>query len=309
VTASPKTLRYRNRLTLTLLRLRGGRVVAGFHALEEPAHVVDVHGECLLPEEPIIRAWQALREAWGPGARHLPPGGRLRLTLRAAASGVSLLVEGGSPDWDASAVASLAAFTAVWHRPEGEARARRVAGESVEDVWGGEALPVEGAAFLQVNREAAALLRHHVLDIVGAGTGRAVDGYCGVGVYGRELARQGWVVTGIELDPDACDAARRQAPAGLEIVEGRVELHLADALPADLVLLNPPRTGIHASIPRLLVERPVERVVYVSCDPATLARDAARLEEAYELRAIRSFDLFPQTPHVETVARFESRGS
>ncbi len=307
VSASPSPLHYRNRLTFTLRRLRGGRVVAGFHELHEPARVIDVRGECLLAEAPIMRAWTGLRTAWGPGARHLPSGGRLRLTLRGAAGGVSLLVEGGGSGWDAAEISPLDLVAGIWHRPDDETRAHRVAGEDVEELWGGETLPIGAGAFLQVNREASDLLRDHVIELAGSDAGRAVDGYCGVGFYGRELARRGWTVTGIELDEEACAAARHEAPKGLGIVQGPVEEHLAETLPADLVLLNPPRAGLHESIPPLLIERPVGHLVYVSCDPATLARDAARLAPAYELAAMRAFDLFPQTPHVETVVRFTAR--
>jgi len=305
VRASQHAFHYRNRLTFTLRRLRAGRVVAGFHALDEPAWVVDVHGECLLPEEPVGQAWQALRAAWGPEARHLPSGGNLRLTLRSGTGGVSLLVDGGSRGWEATELASLDALTDIWHRPEDAERPYRVVGTPMKELWGGEILPVAGGVFLQVNREAAEVLREYVLDEVGSEGGEAVDAYCGVGFYGRDLARRGWRVTGIEMDAGACATARHDAPPGLDIVEGPVERHLSEALPADLVLLNPPRTGLDALIPPLLVERPVRRIVYVSCDPATLARDAARLSAGYDLSAIHAFDLFPQTPHVETVARFD----
>ena len=71
---------YRNRMSFTLKRLRNGRVVAGLHRFGAPGRVVDIDDECLLPEEPVLRTWVALRRAWGPGARRLPPGGSLRLT-------------------------------------------------------------------------------------------------------------------------------------------------------------------------------------------------------------------------------------
>jgi tRNA/tmRNA/rRNA uracil-C5-methylase (TrmA/RlmC/RlmD family) len=80
-----------------------------------------------------------------------------------------------------------------------------------------------------------------------------------------------------------------------------VEKELKRRLPADLVLLNPPRTGLEASIPATLEAKPAEKVVYVSCDPATLARDLKRLGTRYRVRKVRAFDLFPQTGHVETV--------
>lgn len=306
VVPSPHTFGYRNRLTFTLRRLRGGRVVAGFHALGRPGHVVDVHDECLLPEAPIARAWIRLREAWGPGARHLPAGGKLRLTLRSAAGGVTLLVQGGAPGWDAAEIATVSEIAAIRHQPDADASERLVAGADVEEEWGDASFPLSGAAFVQVNREAAELLARHVVSEAGKGE-HAVDAYCGVGVYGRALAARGWRVTGIERDPAACRAAAYEAPDGVRIVEGAVEDRLASALPADLVVLNPPRTGLHARVPEILVERPAGALLYVSCDPATLARDAGHLAEAYELLDLRSFDLFPQTPHVETVARFRMR--
>jgi len=156
---------------------------------------------------------------------------------------------------------------------------------------------------VQVNRTAADAVVAHVLANVGAGAS-AVDAYCGVGVYGRALARLGWRVTGVEWDAEACAAAAHEAPGGFHVVEGPVEVHLSELLPADLVVLNPPRTGLEESVPEALNDRPPGRVVYVSCDPATLARDARRLQPRFRLASLRCFDLFPQTAHVETVAVF-----
>jgi 23S rRNA (uracil1939-C5)-methyltransferase len=129
-----------------------------------------------------------------------------------------------------------------------------------------------------------------------------VDAYCGVGTYARELARRGAEVTGIEVDPAACAAAWNDAPDTLSIVQGRVEERLAAVLPTDLLILNPPRSGVHNSVPDVIRASAPGRVIYVSCDPATLARDVARLIDAYTLVEIQAFDFFPQTAHVETVA-------
>lgn len=313
VAASPSRLRYRNRITLTVLRLRGGRVVAGFHALERPDRLVDMTDECLLPEEPLVHAWAALRQAWGPGARRLPGGRELRITLRSVEDGVAILVRGGGAGWDpGNLLDSVPGGRALWHQPEG-GTPTRVAGAPTEEIWEGERVPVGGRAFLQVNREAAAALTAHVLDLVDDPTPtdgddaaklHAVDAYSGVGVYGRALARRGWRVTGIELDAEACAAAAHDAPDGFEVVEGRVEERLAGCLPADLVIANPPRTGLDERVPQLLVASAPARLIYVSCDPATLARDTVRLAPAYTLTGVRSFDLFPHTAHVETVALF-----
>jgi hypothetical protein len=283
-------------------------MLAGFHALGRPDRVVDVGGECLLPEPAILSAWEALRIACD-GARVLPSGRELRVTLRALEAGVAVLVKGGADGWDPGLLLErVPGLVSVWHQPGDEQAPRRVAGEVVEEVWGEERVPVSGHAFLQVNRAAAQALTAHVLAQAGA-PARAVDAYCGIGVYGRALARKGWRVQGIELDADACEGARHAAPAGFTVRAGRVEEILPETLPADLIILNPPRTGLDAGIPAVLARHRPASIVYVSCDPATLARDVGRLREAFSVTALRSFDLFPQTSHVETVAVLSAQGA
>ncbi len=309
VIPSPVRTGYRNRLTFTVRARARDRFVAGFHALGNPDRIVDVGTECLLPEAPILEAWAAIRGALRSGALPLQETGELRLTLRSLEAGVVLLVKGGRPGWDpASLLAQVPGLAGVWHHASGEPAPRRVAGALLHEAWGEDRVPMGGQAFLQVNRGAAESLVAFVLAQAGS-PGRAIDAYCGIGVYGRALARRGWEVQGIELDADACAGARHDAPLGFRVFEGRAEDRLAGLLPADLVVLNPPRTGIHEGVPTALLRHLPRTVVYVSCDPATLARDAGRLKEAYRLADIRSFDLFPQTSHVETVAVLAARGA
>lgn len=305
VEASPETFGYRNRMTFTLRRIGGHGVVAGLHASDDPDRIVDVGDECLLPEPPVAEAWQRLRRVWRSGGRPLPAAHELRLTLRTVDDQVLFVVRGGADEWHpGELVERVGGVRAVWHHPSGRHRPTRVFGEA----WGDERVPVAGYAFLQVNRKAADGLVQYVLDQRGSGS-TAVDAYCGVGVYGRALARDGWEVTGIERDPDAAAAARHDAPEGFRVLEGPVEDHLGAHLPADLVILNPPRTGVQEWVPGMLSYHRPGRVIYVSCDPATLARDSARLLPAYRLESLRAFDLFPQTPHVETVAVFTAARS
>jgi 23S rRNA (uracil1939-C5)-methyltransferase len=175
-----------------------------------------------------------------------------------------------------------------------------------------------------VNEEAALALRAHVLErcvASGSSTGSltAVDAYCGAGVYGLALAAEGWSVRGIESDPTASGQARVNSDAALSkatassgsfaVHEGRVESLLPTLLPADLLVLNPPRSGLQEDVPKHVLERPPARIVYVSCDPATLARDLKRLSDRYTLDGVRAFDLFPQTAHVETVAELSLRST
>jgi 23S rRNA (uracil1939-C5)-methyltransferase len=307
VVASPHEFGYRNRVSFTLVRLRSG-VRAGFHELHRPDRVLDIGAACLMPEPAVAAAWGELRQHWGPDARRLPSGLRLRLTLRGSANArTALLIQGGygagQPDELLSLIPSL---DAVWHQPRADVEPLLLAGaQRLEESWHDEHVSLAGAIFLQVNRGTAHLLEDHVLEVAGDVAGQhVVDAYCGVGLHARRLARQGARVTGIELDAQALAEARRAVPAG-EFMAARVEDVLHMALPADLVVLNPPRAGMAAEAVAALRTAPPARLVYVSCDPATLARDIERLAPVYAVRSIRCFDLFPQTSHVETVAELE----
>jgi 23S rRNA (uracil1939-C5)-methyltransferase len=86
-----------------------------------------------------------------------------------------------------------------------------------------------------------------------------------------------------------------------------VEHTLHRELPADIVILNPPRRGVQRPVVDALLGRPPARIIYVSCNPATLARDLKGLAGSFELASCRAFDLFPQTAHVETVATLSRR--
>lgn len=299
---APQETRYRSRVTFTLRRLRGGRTVAGFHALNRPAHVLDIGGECLLPTAPLAEVWSALRAGWGDGARYLPAAARLRLTLREAADGVELTVGGGDEGWNPSRlVDAVPGLSAVWHTPK-HAETRLVAGLTSD---GG------GGAFEQVNRAAAAALRARVVEAVGHPSeegGRVVDAYCGVGEYGRALAELGWDVEGVEVDPGAVEAANSGAPERFRAVRRPVEDNTEGDWAADVVVLNPPREGVAPSALSELALAAPSRIVYVSCDPATLARDVAALSERYDVTEISAFDLFPQTAHVEAVLILRHRG-
>lgn len=326
---------YRNRVSFTLKRLRGGRLVVGFHARGRPGHIVDIHDECLLPEAPIARLWPRLREVWGKGASLLPAGRELRVTLRAVEEGVLLAIDGGRvrgggrpvPEAERDSVSeaeraergarraaadagqlceALPELAAVWHRPE-EGEWTLLAGAAVcHDTTGGERVVVGPGAFTQVNREAASAVHDAVRAGIGELAGRRiVDGYCGVGLHGRRLARDGARVIGLEVDPAAIESAREGAPEGFEVIEGAAETTLPSVLPADVVIVNPPRVGLHAGVPEALRAEPPGTIVYVSCDPATLARDLKRLGSQWSIRSVQSFDLFPQTSHIETVVTLE----
>ncbi len=158
--------------------------------------------------------------------------------------------------------------------------------------------------FFQVN---ALLLDRFVAEATGNESGEvALDLYAGVGLFTLPLARRFEKVIGVESDPPAAKCARANlAGNGISNVEfhnERVERWLAGFKGrADLILLDPPRSGASEAVSPILQLKP-PTIRYVSCDPTTLARDLRRLAEGgYKIAAITAFDLFPQTYHVETM--------
>jgi 23S rRNA (uracil1939-C5)-methyltransferase len=305
IVPSPLEVRYRNRVTFTLRRLHGEKVVAGFRERLRKGRVLDVGPECLLPEEPLAELWGRLRAGWGPGASLLPGGRELRLGLRMGKDGGGLTVRGGYGNGDPrKLLAEVENLSSIW-REGRDGVVRHLAGDAELPVfWGGEDIAMSGAGFTQVNAGAGELLYAYVLSQAASPNKvRIIDAYCGMGVLGRAMARQGNEVVGIDIRPGA--AAIEHLQGSFTVREGRVEEELAETLPADLIILNPPRSGVDSAVATLLVERPVPKVLYMSCDPGTLGRDLERMGAAYEVRDVRSFDLFPQTEHVETVVSLE----
>lgn len=303
IAPSPLELGYRSRVRFTLKRLRGGEVIAGFHKLGSPGHIVDVVGECLLPEEGVLQVWEGIRESWGAGASLLPRGTTLHLTVRSVQEGVILLIEGGHGLGRAEGLLdAVPGLVAIWVKNGGRPAVLAAGTEDTSEVRGEETLSLGPDSFLQVNTTAADRLLHSVVEAVGAEAGlRVVDAYCGPGILARKLVGLGCLVTAIEVDTRATEAASRGNPAGLDVRAGRVEDLLPRALPSDVVVVNPPRTGLDIEVTQALRETPPTRLVYVSCDPATLARDVKHLAPSYTVDSVHGFDLFPQTAHVETL--------
>jgi tRNA/tmRNA/rRNA uracil-C5-methylase (TrmA/RlmC/RlmD family) len=166
-------------------------------------------------------------------------------------------------------------------------------------------------SFWQSHQGAPSLLTQAVIQYAGAKPGDHIfDLYGGVGLFSAALIAKVGVsgrVTLIENDSDAITDARRNfaTEENVEIVEERVERALDHYVRADVVVVDPPRAGLGAKTCAQLVELSPRTIVYVSCDPASLARDSRILVDAgYKLDQIRALDLFPMTQHIECVARF-----
>ena len=192
---------------------------------------------------------------------------------------------------------------------------------------GGQWFTLDAASFFQVNTDAAQLLAREVTtqllpvlpgnsaDAPGrSASGRLLDLYCGVGAPGLLLARHVADTCGLEYDARAVRLARRNAAAlGCRGVwqagdAGKLLSGRADAPGSfDAALVDPPRAGMDAAVREHLLRLRPPHILLVSCNPATLARDAAHMSRDYELLAIRPVDLFPHTPHLESVSLWQRR--
>jgi 23S rRNA (uracil1939-C5)-methyltransferase len=291
---------YRERLTLTL-RAKGAGVIGGMIPLTHPAQAFPLES-CEIAHPRLMECWRAIRLQLR-GAPTSVGESVVRLSLRLlgdAASRVALVVSGasqwdGAVEWATRLAAANPIVGAIWWEPAARG-AVHLAGDADREVL----------AFAQVNRVVSEALREHVLSAVRAlDPARVVDAYSGRGDLAAAMARDGRTVVAIEADASATASAslRLAAFPSARVVTALVEQALDDALPADVVVLNPPRRGVDVRVTALLADaadRGVRGIVYVSCDPATLARDLTRLAH-WRLASVRCFDMFPQTAHVETV--------
>ena len=174
---------------------------------------------------------------------------------------------------------------------------------------------ISPGAFFQTNTEMAERLYAVAAEFAGlTGTEKVFDLFCGIGTIGLTLAARAGEVWGVEIVPEAIEDAERNAKLNgignahflAANVRTGVRPLLVQAGKPDVVVVDPPRAGLSQKMIRRVIECEAKKVVYVSCNPTTLAPNAAQLVEAgYRLTRVRPVDMFPQTPHIECVALLE----
>jgi 23S rRNA (uracil1939-C5)-methyltransferase len=192
--------------------------------------------------------------------------------------------------------------------------------ETMEEVLAGETFRIRPSSFFQTNTTQAekmvqmvrdGLLAHRAMPAESAQRLTIVDAYCGVGTFALLLAHYVSKVIAIEESASAIKDAQwnLRHVSNVEILKGKVE----DMLPAlasrlDGLVIDPPRAGCQQVVLDALMQHPVARIVYVSCEPSTLARDLhilCSLHPIYRLRLVQPLDMFPQTAHIECIAVLE----
>jgi 23S rRNA (uracil1939-C5)-methyltransferase len=322
--------RYRNKLEFSFGTGEDGELVCGFHAPGSWEDIVPVE-DCLLQSEAGNAARRAVLDwarAQGLTAydRRTQLGALRNLVIREGRRTGELqirlvITDGEEVDTDSLAQALRVDSLLVTRIDDvgettagGETELVDGAASIAEEV-GGLRFRLSGQAFFQTNTEMAERLYAVVAETAGLqGWERVYDLFSGIGTIGLSLAGRAGEVWGLEIVEDAIADAIGNAKANeisnVHFFAGDVRLALRELVEKagrpDVMVVDPPRAGLSQKVVRRIIEASPKRIVYVSCNPTTLAPNAAQLVEAgYTLRSVRPVDMFPQTPHIECVALLE----
>lgn len=288
---------YRMRARLHVRDGRMGFFREGTHILCDPATTRQLRGDSI----EVIRSLEA---ALAAGTRAPVSDVEIAENVEATQRAIHFDL---LPDADPSRLAGLARVAGVdgasCAHPENTRTIELFGSTTIEDHIRGVALARHVRSFFQGNRYLLAPFVDYVLGFVGQGA--LVDLYAGVGLFSVTARAAGaGPITAVEGDPFAARDLRRNAK-DLTVLEIPVEKYRARRGEAATAIVDPPRTGMSREAIARVLEIGAPRLVYVSCDVATLARDARVLIDAgYRIEAARAFDLFPNTAHVETVISF-----
>jgi 23S rRNA (uracil1939-C5)-methyltransferase len=322
--------RYRNKLEYSFgTDEDDGSLVCGFHAPGSWERIVPID-DCLLASErsnaarEAVVAWCRERglRAWD---RRSQKGLLRNLIVREGRRTGELqvrLVTSDAP-LDTTGLAEAArADSVVWTRAPGVAETTAGGVDEVlhgaatiDEELSGLRFRISPDAFFQTNTEMAERLYGVAREYAALqGWERVYDLFCGIGTIGLSLAPRAGEVWGIEIVEeaigDALANARLNEIDNARFFAGDVRTSLRDLVERagrpDVLVVDPPRAGLSQKVVRRIIEAGPRRIVYVSCNPTTLAPNAAQLVEAgYALRRVRPVDMFPQTPHIECVALLE----
>ena len=295
IVASPQPYHYRNHVQFHLSA--EGRL--GFH-LSRSEEVLAIQ-ECHLPETTLDQVWPLL------DFESLPEIERIGLRL-GAEDDVQLVLESPNPEPPELNVEDLP--VSVVHLSQGEALVLAGSPRLTMEVLG-RSFAVSAGSFFQVNTSMAGEMVKHVLDLLEkhqalGQDNTLLDVYCGVGLFSAFIAPRVGRLIGIEASSSAAEDFTLNLDEfdQVELYEAPAEAVLtAIAVQPAAVLVDPPREGLdRRALDGLISLRP-PLLIYVSCDPATLARDARRLVAGgYRLEQVTPFDLFPQTYHIESIS-------
>lgn len=323
--------RYRNKVQMPVGE-QDGEIRVGFYR-ERSHEIIDIK-ECLIQNQAsdvvaeTVRIWL---NTWAipvaQGDREIIPGSVRHLLIREGRTTGQIMVVLVATSTDIPHLEELTqslkeavpGFTGLILNINDQVT-NRVLGAENHTVWGKDHIidtigdvryRISPHSFFQVNPEQTKVMYDKVLELAQfKGAERVLDLYCGAGSIALYIAKEAGQVTGVEIVPEAIeDANFNKAMNGIENVRfilGKAEDEIGRLMKeneeVDMVIVDPPRKGCDESLLKAIGESKIPRMIYVSCDPATLARDAAILKTyGFEPDVIQPVDNFPQTHHVETV--------
>lgn len=328
---------YRNKAQVPVGTREGG-LVAGFY--QQRSHEIIDMNKCLIQQSENDRVVQAIKEIcnrYGIKAydeeRHK---GWLRhiMVRYGAATGEMMVVfitkTNDFPHKNAIMKEITASFPHVKSIVQNinPKKTNVIFGDDTTVIWGEEYIydtigdikfAISARSFYQVNPEQTKVLYDKALEYAELnGEETVIDAYCGIGTISLFLAKQAKKVYGVEIVPEAIEDAKRNAELnGIENAEfevGEAEVVIPkwyeEGISADTLVVDPPRKGCDEALLRTILEMKPKRVVYVSCNPGTLARDLRVLEDGgYATLEVQPVDMFPHTSHVECVAKLVLKGT
>jgi 23S rRNA (uracil1939-C5)-methyltransferase len=324
-------LRYRNKLEYSFGNGDDGELVLGFHRAGRWDLIDDIEDDILASERVnevrrAVRKWcrEEGLDAWDRDdqlglLRNLV----VREGRRTGQVQARVVTSPGSDFRVDELAAATPADSFLWTRAEGVAETTRggytkaVKGPAfLEEELAGLRFRISPDAFFQTNTEMAERLYGAATELAGlSGREKVLDLFCGIGTISLALALDAAEVWGVELVEDAvADAIENAKLNGVDnarFFAGDVRLVMRELLERsgspDVVVVDPPRAGLSQKVVRRIIEAEAKRIVYVSCNPTTLAPNARQLVDdgGYALKAVRPVDMFPQTPHIECVALLE----
>ena len=312
--------RYRNKTEYSFGETPEGDVGCGFHARGRWDVTVDID-DCLLASERNNEARNAVRD-WArenkisPFDPHTRQGALRNLVVRESRSTgrvqtrLVTTVDEDIPQPPTDLHTVIERNAGSTDGPTGALGA-----EYIEEELGDLHFRISHSAFFQTNTEMAERLYGVARSYAAlSGKERLFDLYCGIGTIGLSMARDAGEVWGIEsveqavIDAEANAELNNIENAQFRAADARLGIRplIEEAGKPDVIVIDPPRAGLSAKVVRRVIECEAPRIVYVSCNPTTLAPNAAQLVEAgYKLKRVRPVDMFPQTPHIECVALLE----
>ena len=321
IVPSEKRLSYRNRSNMPVVEEDGKLVSAMYRSGSNhpiPIEQCPVHD--VMVERIRLAILQILNSRHYSAYSQLEKKGIRQLSVRGFDNEYQAVIITGNDVFDQKTVDALSKIenlVSIYQGINTQKDPIRMMPERLKRLYGKEkitvrlddySLSLSPQAFFQLNRDQAERIYKDAVSFVPEGSGRVVEAYCGIGTISLYLSGKAEEVIGIELEKeavkDATENAERNGCHNLRFLcsdASRAIRKLLEKQKADMLIVDPPRTGLDQDLIETLLQSKIKRLVYISCNPATLGKDLNQLQKKYMINSVKGYDMFPNTPLVETI--------